>query len=638
MPSKLPTLPDRFPLENLLLRRFFFAPAFEIHGGCKGLYDYGPPGCAMEANLLEMWRRHFILEDNLQEISSTSLTPAVVLETSGHVLRFKDFMVNDLVDGSCHRADHLLEYKLEELLEKNTAAPPEKRLPEATVLEMKKDLARADDMSVEELGKALVKYGVKSPDTGNDISAPFPFNLMFQTSIGPTGKETGYMRPELAQGIFVNFHRLLEQNGGRMPFGGACIGRAFRNEISPRQGLLRVREFTLAEIEFFVHPERKDTHERFEEVKDVVLNLWPRDRQGAADHSYLALPIGEAVAQGLVGNQTLGYYLARTQQFLTACGARPQWLRFRQHLANEMAHYASDCWDAELLTSYGWVECVGHADRAAYDLTVHMNKTGARLACWEAFETPQLVDVVSAQPVKAEIGKRLRAQAADIFKHLAALDAAQVAALEARFEGAEGVAVDLGAAGEVTLERGMVKFVAEKKKVAGRWITPSVIEPSFGVGRILYALLEQSFFQRAEDAQRGVLSLSPMIAPIKCSVLPLMVKDALLPKTREIAQLLTRHGISAKVDMGGAAIGRRYARTDEVGIPYGITVDYDTIEDSSSALYNTVTLRDRDSMEQIRVPIADLPRVIDDLVLLRTAFAELLSKYPRQATSSTADE
>src|SRR3989338_6234109 len=202
---------------------------------------------------------------------------------------------------------------------------------------------------------------------------------MFQTSIGPTGKETGYMRPELAQGIFVNFGRLLEQNGGRMPFGGASIGRAFRNEISPRQGLLRVREFTLAEIEFFVNPDNKD-HERFDEVKDVKLNLWPRAPQMEGDHRYFSLTVGEAVGRGIIANQTLGYYLARCHLFLLASGAKPQFLRFRQHLANEMAHYACDCWDAELLTSYGWIECVGNADRAAYDLTVHMRKTGARSA------------------------------------------------------------------------------------------------------------------------------------------------------------------------------------------------------------------------------------------------------------------
>ncbi|MDP2434593.1 MAG: hypothetical protein Q8P67_02505, partial [archaeon] len=155
MPDRLPTLLDRTPLEGLLLRRFFFAPSFEIHGGCRGLYDYGPPGCAMQANLLEVWRRHFILEDGLQEIGSTCLTPAVVLETSGHVERFKDFMVSDMLDGTCHRADHLLEDKIDSLLATNEA---DNKLSPEQVLQMKKDRARADDMHVDEWAEALAKY------------------------------------------------------------------------------------------------------------------------------------------------------------------------------------------------------------------------------------------------------------------------------------------------------------------------------------------------------------------------------------------------------------------------------------------------------------------------------------------------
>jgi glycyl-tRNA synthetase len=588
----------------------------------------------MEANLLELWRRHFILEDNLYEIGATCLTPQVVLQTSGHVERFKDFMVADCLDGTCHRADHLLEDRLDALLAQNEADP---KLSEDTVLQMKKDRARADDMTLEELEAALLKYDVKSPDTGNDLKPPFPFNLMFQTSIGPTGKDVGFMRPELAQGIFVNFARLLEQNGGRMPFGGACIGRAFRNEISPRQGLLRVREFTLAEIEFFVHPEKKNFHERFCEVQHVRLNLWPRRHQEDADHSYFSMSIGDAVKEGIVANQTLGYYLARVHMFLVKAGALPQYLRFRQHLSNEMAHYASDCWDAELLTSYGWVECVGNADRAAYDLTVHMNKTGVRLACWDQFETPQVVEAMVAQPVKAEIGKVFRTQATELFAYLAGLDEGGVMALQSQFKAGGGAAVPLTLADEqeIMLDHTMVKFELQMKKISGKWIIPSVIEPSFGVGRIMYALLEHSFYARAGDTHREVLRLSPLIAPIKCSVLPLMVKEALLPKTKEIASLLTRHGISAKVDLSGTTIGRRYSRTDEIGIPYGITVDYETVENPGAPFYNTVTLRDRDSMEQVRVPIRDLPRILNNLVALDLAWSELALIYPAQASTSS---
>lgn len=590
----------------------------------------------MQNNMLDLWRRHFVLEDNLHEINSTCLTPLVVLETSGHVERFKDLMCQDQGDGTCHRADHLLEDKIKELLEKH-ASGKEPLTPEQ-VEEYERMKIRADDMSAEELGAALKQLNVKSPDSGNELSAPFPFNLMFETKIGPTGLYTGFMRPELAQGIFVNFHRLLEQNGGAMPFGGACIGRAFRNEISPRQGLLRVREFTLAEIEFFVHPDKKNDHDRFDDVKDVQLNLWPRAQQLAADNRYLRMTIGDAVEQKLVDNKTLGYYLARCQLFLVSAGARPEWVRFRQHLENEMAHYASDCWDAELLTSYGWIECVGNADRAAYDLTVHMKKTGKQLTCWERFDEPQVLDVVAAEANKGVIGKSFRGEAGTVFEHLSGLDNAAVTQLSEQLAAnPTGVAITAANGKDYTITPQMVNFVQKKVKVTGRHIVPSVVEPSYGIGRIQYALLEQCFFQRPEDKDRGVLSLAASIAPIKASVLPLMVKPALLPPAKRIAQLLTAAGIAAKVDYSGNTIGRRYARTDEIGIPFGITVDYVTIEDPNNPLFDTVTLRERDSTKQIRVPINELAPVLQSLCNLQKTWTELLDKYPVQEAPADDD-
>lgn len=184
---------------------------------------------------------------------------------------------------------------------------------------------------------------------------------MFQTHIGPSGAVKGFLRPETAQGIFVNFKRLLEFNQGKLPFAAAQIGNAFRNEISPRSGLIRVREFTMAEVEHFCDPVEKD-HPKFSGVADTVMNLYSADNQMAGEAAK-QVKIGDAVAAGTVANQTLGYFLARIQNFLMKIGVDNSRLRFRQHMANEMAHYACDCWDAEILTSYGWVECVGCADR-----------------------------------------------------------------------------------------------------------------------------------------------------------------------------------------------------------------------------------------------------------------------------------
>lgn len=189
-----------------------------------------------------------------------------------------------------------------------------------------------------------------------------------------------------------------------MPFASAQIGRAFRNEISPRAGLLRVREFTMAEIEHYVDPLDK-RHERFGEVRDVVLDLLDRHTQEAGETTITRVTIGEAVDKGIVANETLGYFVARIYLFLVKIGINPKRLRFRQHMANEMAHYATDCWDAEIHNSMGWTECVGCADRAAYDLTVHSKKTGHPLVVRQALDEPIVEERMVAKLNKKLLGK-----------------------------------------------------------------------------------------------------------------------------------------------------------------------------------------------------------------------------------------
>lgn len=191
---------------------------------------------------------------------------------------------------------------------------------------------------------------MKSPITNNDLSEPVEFNLMFPTVIGPTGHIKGFLRPETAQGMFVNFKRLLDFNQGRLPFAAAQIGNGYRNEISPRSGLLRVREFPMAEIEHFVDPLKKD-HPKFKRVREKQLVLYSACNQMDGEPSS-TLTVGDAVARGTIANETLGYFMARTFMFFEKIGVAADRMRFRQHMSNEMAHYACDCWDLECLTSY----------------------------------------------------------------------------------------------------------------------------------------------------------------------------------------------------------------------------------------------------------------------------------------------
>merc|ERR1719272_805073 len=250
---------------------------------------------------------------------------------------------------------------------------------------------QADAYSKDEMAGIFKQYQIKAPETGNDLSDPYEFNLMFPVPIGPGGYMQGYLRPETAQGIFLNYKFCCEQNSNRLPFGVAQVGRAFRNEIAPGKGLTRQREFTQAEIEYFVDPDSK-AHPKFKDVADFRVILFHAYEQLNAKDP-LEMRMGDAVSQGVINNETLGYYMARTYLFLLDVGICKEHLRFRQHLPTEMAHYAADCWDAEIFTSYGWLECVGIADRSCFDLNAHADATGTDLNYKQQLETPIEVEV-----------------------------------------------------------------------------------------------------------------------------------------------------------------------------------------------------------------------------------------------------
>lgn len=393
------------------------------------------------------------------ELDTTIMTLSEVLKTSGHVDKFADWMVKDVKTGEIYRADHLVEAVIEARLKGDKQArgvkeeaPEEEdekkkkkkknvktvavKLDDRVVQEYETLLAQIDNFSGPELGQIMRDHKIVNPTTGNELTEPQEFNLMFESNIGPTGQIKGYLRPETAQGHFVNFARLLEFNNGRVPFASAQIGRSFRNEIAPRQGLLRVRcilrltarrgadscrEFTMAEIEHYVDPLDK-SHPRFSEVKDTKLMLLPKDVQLSGKTDLTEMSVADAVARKIIDNETLGYFLARTYLFLTKIGIDPSKLRCRQHMANEMAHYAADCWDFEIQSSYGWIECVGCADRSAYDLTVHSVRTKQPLRVQQKLDEPRIVEKLDVQFDSKAFGIKFKKDATMIRESILALD------------------------------------------------------------------------------------------------------------------------------------------------------------------------------------------------------------------------
>ena len=618
---------ERAQLEGLMTKRFFYTQSFEIYGGVAGLYDYGPTGAALQTNIISHWRNHFIIEEDMLELDTTIMTLSDVLKTSGHVDKFADWMVKDTKSGEIYRADHMIENVLEARLKGDeearakeagaaasdaAAAPAAEdkktkkkakavavKLDDAVVAEYKRILAQLDDFTGEQLAELIKKHDLRAPATNNEVSDPVEFNLMFECNIGPTGHIKGYLRPETAQGHFVNFERLLDFNNGRVPFASAQIGKSFRNEISPRAGLLRVREFTMAEIEHFVDPEDK-SHSRFCEVEHLVLPFLPADVQMTGETAVKKVTLGEAVRSGLVNNETLGYFVGRIYLFLEAIGINTGRLRFRQHMPNEMAHYASDCWDAEIHTSYGWIECVGCADRSAYDLTMHSRRTKRDLMVQQPLKEPKVYQKYVPAINKKVLGPNFKKNAKLVEDTINEMCQERLAQLQKSLESGSATIEAAGETFTLTPEHVTVEYKTIKESV--RNFIPNVIEPSFGMGRIFYALLEHSFWAREEDKERGVLSLPPLVAPFKVLIVPISSNEQLSPIAVQLSKRLRSAGIPSRIDDSSATIGRRYARNDELGTPFACTIDF------ASVSKNTVTLRERDTTTQ---RIGTIDEVVD---------------------------
>ncbi|KAJ3045297.1 Glycine--tRNA ligase 1, mitochondrial [Rhizophlyctis rosea] len=632
---------DRAALDALLAQRFFVAPSFQIYGGIAGLYDYGPPACALQNNILAAWRHHFVLEEDMLEVECTNLTPESVLKTSGHVDRFADYMVKDVKTGDIFRADHLVKQVLKQRLDDDQklksglkvkvakGKPQPVQLDKEVRDEYDMILETLDNYVGEDLTNLLKRLEIRAPETGNELSEPVLFNLMFETQIGPTGQFRGFLRPETAQGHFLNFKKLLEFNNDKMPFASASVGKSFRNEISPRQGLLRVREFTMAEIEHYVDPTKKD-HPRFGEVRNVVVPLYSASAQAEAAGP-TKLSIGEAVDKGIINNQTLGYFVARIYLFLLRIGIDPARLRMRQHMANEMAHYATDCWDAEIQSSYGWIECVGCADRSAYDLTAHSKRTGERLTVQERLAEPIVTNALELDILQPNFGKTLKKNAKVVETYLNGFknedeewNEKELTKLDEEIKAKGSVTVTAADGNQYELNSTLISITRKTKKVSVRNYVPNVIEPSFGIGRILYQLLEHSYYVRQDDEQRAVFKFRPGIAPNKALVVPISQSDreTFEPHIKQVVSALRRAGVANKVDNSGASIGRRYARNDELGTPFAVTVDFQTLKDG------TVTLRERDSTKQIRESISTVVGLLKELVEESTTWEAVAKMYP----------
>ena len=466
---------------------FVYGPEPELYTPVAGFYSYGLVGKAMKNNLENTIRKVFT-QNNFYEVEFPLVTPEIVWEASGHLKGFNDPVLLCSKCKASFRADKLIE--------------------EATGI-------AADSFSNEKLIETIKEHEITCPTCKGRFNLDIQRqSLMMKTIIG---RDTvAYNRPETATTTYLPFKHYVTFFRGKLPFTVFQIGKAFRNEISPRQHLLRQREFVQAEAQMFLSEELKQNFPLFEEEKACTLPFWTEALQ-KANKDPQEMSLDDAIKNKVLKNKAYAWSILLAHKVFSAIGIPREKMRLRQHHADEKAFYADDAWDLEIeLNSFGWTECCGIHDRTTYDLTQH------------------------AKFSKQELNVRLE---------------------------------------------------------DGKVIVPHVIEIAFGVDRPFYALLDLAFSRRDIDAQRTVLSLPARIAPIQVGIFPLIKKDGLPEKAKEI--LTTLKSFRTYYDESGS-IGKRYSRLDAIGVPFCITIDHETLKD------NCVTVRERDSLKQERVKITDL--------------------------------
>ena len=496
-------------------REGFVYPNSEIYGGLSGFWDFGPLGAELKNNLKqEWWKFHVKQRNDIVGIDGSIIANPKVWEASGHVANFTDILVDCKHCGERYRADVLIE----DALKIQTAG-----------------------MKIADIEKTIAENNIKCPKCKSILSKPKEFNLMFKTNVGPMEGSTAYLRAETAQLIFADFRLVIDNARLKLPFGIAQMGRAFRNEISPRDFLFRCREFEQMEIEYFIHPEKSNECPYIKEIEDYELNVYSAEMQKNNEKEKL-MKISAALNNKVIKSPWHGYWLATEHKWFMSLGANPENFRIRQHLPDEKAHYSTDCWDLEYKFPFGFKELEGIADRSDFDLQQHMKHSKKDMSIFDE-ETKQKV-------------------------------------------------------------------------------VPHVIaEPSQGVER---AFLVFMFDAYNFDKERNniVLKLHPKLAPYKAAICPLVSnKEEIIKKAKEVYDLLKKE-FYVNYDKSGS-IGRRYARNDEIGTPYCVTIDFDSINNDD------VTIRDRDSTVQIRVRISDLKNAISRLINQEIKFEEagkLISK------------
>ncbi|MBR9690571.1 glycine--tRNA ligase, partial [Candidatus Woesearchaeota archaeon] len=490
-------------------RKGFVYQNSEIYGGYSGFFDYGPYGVDLKNNIKnELWKSFVHQRDDVAGIDGSIITHPKVWEASGHAEGFGDILIECEKCHAKQRADHYITEKLG---------------------------IQTDGITVEQVNKLVKENKLLCPECENALKNAEKFLLMFTTQVGAakTTSSQAYLRPETAQIIFADFKLVQENARMKLPFGIAQTGKAFRNEISPRNFLFRMREFEQFEIEYFIDPKKINDCPYYKGMKKKkMLVLTQKNQEAGKDH--VEMMMEQLLKTGEIKSPWHVYWLIEIKDWFVKFGCKEENFRIRVHLKDELSHYAAACADIEYKYPFGWAEMHGMADRTTYDLDQHIKFSGKDMRYFDE-ET--------------------------------------------------------------------------KEKIVGH-----VIEPSQGVDRGFLTIMYDAY---VDDKKRGniVLRFHPKLAPVKAGVFPLVNKDG-IPELAEKVHKELQQNFNVQYDRSGS-VGRRYARADELGVPFCITVDFDSLKKKD------VTIRDRDTTKQVRVKMDELNETIRKLIEGEVKFKDL---------------
>ena len=611
-------------LKTYLQENQIIVPSYQHYGGLSGFQDYGVIGCQIKNKLTNMWREFFI-GNEISEVEIPTIMPHSALKASGHVERFTDYVVYDNF-GECYRADHFAkkwfddnnmidlsnlvdswdQTTLEENINKYKMmdAINEKKFLELHSHKDTNYISAVEFDLQEKFNAKLALVGLDAVYRVNvlkkNLMIEVPSNTLVQDAV------PDFLRPELAQGIFVNFkHYLnfLQKDNDFKQFGIAQIGKSYRKEISP-QPLTRMREFTQAEIEYFVDPLNK-SHPYINEYLDLEIPLLTDSMQEDGINSCVLMKLDSALKSNIINHELIAYFLAKIYTFAIKIGLKPNLIRFRQHQKNEMAHYASQCWDLECFVSNNnnsgyWLECVGCADRGSYDLTAHTEANPKQpLNAKRKLAQPVKSIETIIKPNAATLSKAYGKSTNTIKTYFESLDQVTALTISSLIKNQDKFKCTIN---NIDYEFASNIFIIDQKQTTTthELFIPHVIEPSFGIDRLMFAIFDQNLWQRESDNRRLVLSLPPELTIYDVAVFPLHKKDLMINLANDIRSKLISHKLKCYYDDSSTAIGKKYVRCDEIGVRHVITIDPGSVE------HGIVTIRDRDTMKQISVQTNDV--------------------------------